>query len=62
MFFQGLLLQRMRNAVDDSPIVIVSHGEWIRLALMYLDANDVQWFALNRRNPKNCSIQTRILS
>lgn len=62
LFFQGVLLQRLRNSSDERPIVIVSHGEWIRLALMYLDANDVEWFALNRRNPKNCSIQTRILS
>lgn len=62
LFFQGVLLQRMCNPLDERPIVIVSHGEWIRLAIMYLDANDVQCFALNRKNPKNCSIQTRILS
>lgn len=62
LFFQAILLQRMRTPLDDSPIVIVSHGEWIRLAVMYLDSNDVQWFAVNRRNPKNCSIQTRTLS
>jgi len=60
LFFQGVLLERMRNS-SDAPIVIISHGEWIRLALMYLDANDVEWFALNRKNPKNCSIQTRTL-
>lgn len=62
LFFHGILLKRMCNPSDDSPIVIISHGEWIRLALLYLDANDVEYFALNRRNPKNCSIQTRTLS
>ena len=62
LFFQDLTLQRLRNTLDDSPIVIVSHGEWIRLALMYLDGNTVDHFTVNRKNPKNCAIQTRTLS
>jgi len=61
-FFHGVTLQRLCHPNDDRPIVIVSHGEWIRLALMYLDGNDVEHFTANRRNPKNCSIQTRTLS
>jgi broad specificity phosphatase PhoE len=62
LFFQGLTQQRMRNPLDERPIVIVSHGEWIRLALMYLDGNTVEHFTVNRKNPKNCVIQTRTLS
>jgi len=62
LFFQELTLQRLRNPLDDCPIVIVSHGEWIRLALMYLDGNTVEHFTVNRKNPKNCAIQTRTLS
>jgi broad specificity phosphatase PhoE len=62
LFFQWLELRRLRNPHDDSPIVIVSHGEWIRLALMYLDGNTVEYFTVNRKNPKNCVIHTRTLS
>lgn len=62
LFFQDLTLQRLRDPLDDRPIVIVSHGEWIRLALMYLDGHTVEYFTVNRKNPKNCVIQTRTLS
>lgn len=62
LFFQWLELRRLRDSQDDSPIIIVSHGEWIRLALMYLDGNTVEHFTVNRKNPKNCVIQTRTLS
>lgn len=34
--------------------VIVSHGEWIRLALMYLRGYSVKYFTENRKNPENC--------
>lgn len=62
LFFQGILLQQLHNPSNDAPIIIISHGEWIRLALMYLDGNDVEYFTVNRKNPKNCSIQMRTLS
>ena len=49
----------LRQTRSDGDIVIVSHGEWIRLALMYLDGFGVQHFAENRKNPKNASIIER---
>jgi broad specificity phosphatase PhoE len=61
-FFQGLFCERLQCPNDDRPIIIVSHGECIRLALMYLDGNTVEHFTVNRKNPKNCEIITRILS
>jgi len=57
MFFQEL----MRKFTGYENVVIVSHGEWIRLALMYLDGSSVQNFTVNRKNPKNCEIIVRNL-
>ena len=52
-------LRCARQPDDTSDIVIVSHGEWIRLALMYLDGFGVEHFTENRKNPKNASIIER---
>jgi broad specificity phosphatase PhoE len=49
----------LRQSRCEGDIVIVSHGEWIRLALMYLDGFGVQHFAEHRKNPKNASIIER---
>ena len=57
-FFTHLRCIRHQKSYK-SDIVIVSHGEWIRLALMYLDGFGVQHFAENRKNPKNASIIER---
>ena len=61
-FFQGLFCERLQRPNDNRPIIIVSHGEWIRLALMHLDQTDVEYFESAHTNPKNCEIITRILS
>ena len=58
-FFTHLRCTRKQG--DTSDIVIVSHGEWIRLALMYLDGFGVEHFAKHRKNPKNASIIERNL-
>ena len=50
---------RCTHKDENKDIVIVSHGEWIRLALMYLDGFGVDYFAEHRKNPKNASIIER---
>lgn len=50
LFFQEL---RIRNT-EDSDVIIVSHGEWIRTACMYLRQYTVEYFTTNRKNPPNC--------
>jgi broad specificity phosphatase PhoE len=57
-FFTHLRCIRQQNH-STSDIVIVSHGEWIRLALMYLDGFGVDYFAEHRKNPKNATIIER---
>jgi broad specificity phosphatase PhoE len=57
-FFTHLrCIRQQKNYKSD--IVIVSHGEWIRLALMYLDGFGVDHFAEHRKNPKNATIIER---
>ena len=53
LFFQEL--RRMPNALPEN-IIIVSHGEWLRLALMYLRRYSIEYFIEYRDNPKNCEI------
>jgi 2,3-bisphosphoglycerate-dependent phosphoglycerate mutase len=43
----------------DTDIIVVSHGEWINLALMYIDGISVQTFVEVRDIPKNCCVITR---
>ena len=52
LFFQEL--RAMRDLSDN--IVIVSHGEWIRLAMMYLRKYSIKYFLEYRKNPDNCII------
>jgi broad specificity phosphatase PhoE len=59
MFFQELRTNPKYKVFDN--VVIFSHGEWIRLALMYLDGISVEDFTTNRANPKNCEVIKRIL-
>lgn len=53
LFFQEL--RRMSNDLPEN-IIIVSHGEWLRLALMYLRRYSIEYFIEYRDNPKNCEI------
>ena len=57
-----LFFQELRHKHGKfSNIVVISHGEWIRLALMYLDGKSVEEFTTHRKNPKNCEILVRKL-
>jgi broad specificity phosphatase PhoE len=47
-------LRAGRYPHDD--IVIVAHGEWIRLALMYLRGQSVDYFNRYHTNPENCKV------
>ena len=46
------------NFRDDSNIIIVSHGEFLKVLLMIIDGNTVEEFD-GLQNPKNCEIITR---
>lgn len=59
MFFQELRTNPKYQGWDN--IFIFTHGEWIRLALMYLDGKSVEEFTENRKNPKNCEVICRAL-
>jgi broad specificity phosphatase PhoE len=59
MFFQELRTNPKYQGYDN--VIIFSHGEWIRLALMYLDGTSVDDFTTNRANPKNCEVIKRVL-
>lgn len=52
LFFQELRNNHHKN----DQIIIVSHGEWIRLALMYLDGTTVADFDAKRKKIRNCDI------
>lgn len=58
-FFTHLRCRRAESNSHSSDVVIVSHGEWIRLALMYLDGFGIDYFAEHRKNPKNACIIER---
>jgi len=50
-------MQEIRtNRYSSDDIVIVAHGEWIRLALMYLHGHSVDFFNRYHKNPENCKI------
>jgi 2,3-bisphosphoglycerate-dependent phosphoglycerate mutase len=49
-----LFFQELRQDLCQDDIVIVSHGEWIRLALMYLRGYSVKYFNDNHKSPENC--------
>jgi len=53
-----LFFRELRRMSDDLPdtIIVVSHGEWMRLALMYLRRYTIEYFIEYRDNPKNCEI------
>ena len=47
----------MQNVKDgqygQNDLIIVTHGEWIRLALMYIRRYSVEYFNKNHNNPNN---------
>lgn len=52
-----LFMQEVRSGrYENEDIVIVGHGEWIRLALMYLHGQSVEFFNKYHKNPENCQI------
>lgn len=53
-----LFFQQLQFAKDSLPdnIIIVSHGEAIRLMIMYLKKYSIEYFTDNRTNPKNGEI------
>jgi broad specificity phosphatase PhoE len=59
LFFQDLRTNPKYRGYDN--IMIFTHGEWIRLALMYLDGTSVEDFTKYRKNPKNCEVIKRVL-
>jgi broad specificity phosphatase PhoE len=59
MFFQELRTNPKYQGWDN--IFIFTHGEWIRLALMYLDGKSVEEFTEHQKNPKNCEVICRAL-
>jgi broad specificity phosphatase PhoE len=62
LFFFKLRMIRMEcDVLLDRDLVIVSHGEWIRLALMYLDTTSVGEFTENDKAILNCCIIERNL-
>ena len=59
-FFTTLKLLRLEGtSLSNRDIIIVTHGEWIRLALMYLEGRTVQQFCEKSKNPYNCCIIER---
>lgn len=55
-----LFFNQIRETHNDSDkICIISHGEWIRVALMYLDKTTVQKFHEDRVKVKNLEIINR---
>ena len=59
--FFNMLQHTLLHTVCDTDVIVVSHGEWIRLALMHLDSTSVQQFVGTRDIPKNCCVITREL-
>jgi len=55
-----MFFQEMKKYLNDNinNVCIVSHGEWIRVALMYLRGTTVEDFQTNRIKVKNCEIFT----
>jgi len=53
LFFHEL--NRMKDDLPDN-IIVVSHGEWMRLAVMYLRRYTIKYFLEYRTNPSNCEI------
>jgi broad specificity phosphatase PhoE len=52
-----LFMQEIRaGRYSHNDIVIVAHGEWIRLALMYLRGQSVDYFNRYHKNPENCHV------
>ena len=43
---------------DDEKIVLVTHGEWIKMALMYYFNHTVDYVEKNHSNVKNCEVVT----
>lgn len=49
----ALFFSQLKQDPCQDETVIVTHGEWIRLALMYLRGYSVKYFTENRKNPEN---------
>lgn len=43
---------------DDEKIVVVTHGEWIKMAMMYYFNHTVDYDVKNHTNVKNCEVVT----
>jgi broad specificity phosphatase PhoE len=59
--FFNMLQHTLLHTPCDTDVIIVSHGEWIRLALMHLDGTSVVQFGCANNIPKNCCVITREL-
>jgi 2,3-bisphosphoglycerate-dependent phosphoglycerate mutase len=46
--------QELRQDLCKDETIIVAHGEWIRLACMYLRGYTVKYFTENEVHPENC--------
>lgn len=56
-----IFLEYLKNNFKDENIIIVSHGEFLKVLLMIIDGNTVEEFD-GLPNPKNCEIITRTIS
>lgn len=55
-----IFLEYLKNNFKDGNIIIVSHGEFLKVLLMIIDGNTVEEFD-GLPNPKNCQIITRTI-
>lgn len=49
-------LNALKNKKSDGPIIVVSHNEWIRVALLYTNQISLSDFNSQRRRVGNCEI------
>jgi broad specificity phosphatase PhoE len=56
-FFNMLRANYSYYSTNKIPLIIVSHAEWIRVALMYLTSSSVKTFIDDIKNPDNCEIK-----
>jgi probable phosphoglycerate mutase len=55
-----IFLEYLKNNFEDENIILVSHGEFIKVLLMIIDGNTVEEFD-GLPNPKNCQIIQRTI-
>ena len=56
-----VFLEYLKNNFKDENIIIVSHGEFLKVLLMIIDGNTVEEFD-GLPNPKNCEIIMRTIN